>query len=50
MYTDADNDPKCWNCGRTPMTRQATAQDHAELRYDTMRGGAARELKRLREM
>ena len=47
LFTDGDEDAKCWNCGRTPITRQATAQDNAERRYDTMRGGAARELRRL---
>ena len=38
MYTDADNDPKCWNCGRSPITRHATEQDSKERKYDTNRG------------
>ena len=50
MYVEAlDGLEKCWNCARTPITRQATAEDHAELRYNTMRGGVARELRRLND-
>ena len=50
MFTERlDNISKCMNCGRSPITRHATEQDSKERKYDTMRGGVARELRRLTE-
>ena len=50
MYRERlDNDLKCWQCGRSPTTRHATERDSKERKYDTMRGGVARELRRLND-
>ena len=50
MYRERlDGDLKCLNCGRPTFTRHATEQDSKERKYDTMRGGVARELRRLND-